>query len=75
MERLVSTPIVSSELRLFSIQPNLTHSTAFCQLPFEVEAFHLKHCMDKVYTLLRKYSSETKKAGLSLTLPCSLIIK
>jgi hypothetical protein len=40
-----------------AILKNRTHSIAFCQWKFEVEDFHLKHCIDKVYTLLRTSGS------------------
>ncbi len=41
----------------FTICKNPTHSIALCQWKFEVEAFHLKHRMDKVYAGLKTSGS------------------
>ena len=46
-----------------AICKNPTNSAAFCQWKFEVEGFHLKHCMDKVYTGLRTTGRIPRKRG------------
>ncbi len=46
---------------------NPTYSIAQCQYIFEVEDFHSKHCMDKVYAVLKR-----KKVTTTLDNVCTV---
>jgi len=47
---------------------NATHSTAFCQSKFNIEAFHVKHRMYNVYMGLKSSGRSTQKSGCGLHL-------